>query len=71
MGILYDSVKNASLHQEMKRNMIIERLEALKVTQNQFKESIYTLDYEELKTLLVLSEMRQVDIDHPSHKWFR
>lgn len=71
MGILYDSVKNARLHQEMKRNMIIERLEALGVTQNEFQESIYKLDYEELKAILVIAEMRKVDIDHPSHKWFR
>lgn len=63
--------KNANLHHEMKRRMIIERLEVLGVSQNQYRELIYTLDYEELITILIIAEMRQVDIDHPDHKWFR
>jgi len=68
MGILYNSVMQK---QEMKRNFVIERLEKLGVTENQIGQSIHTLDYDELKTVLVLAEMRQVDIEHPDHKWFR
>ena len=71
MWILYDSVKKVDLHQEMKRNMVIERLQALGVTKNQIGQSIHDLEYDELKTVLVLAEMRQVDIEHPDHKWFR
>ena len=71
MGILYDAVKNANLHHELKRNMILDRLKALGVTQNQIGQSIHQLEYDELKTVLVLAEMRQVDIEHPDHKWFR
>jgi hypothetical protein len=71
MGILYDSMKKVDLHQQMKRSMILERLTNLGVTQNQIGQSIHELDYDELKTVLVLAEMRQVDIDHPDHKWFR
>ncbi|MED4206575.1 hypothetical protein [Neobacillus mesonae] len=70
MGILYDSMKKVKLHQELKRNMILERLEKLGVTKQDGK-SIYEMDYEEVKTVLVLAEMRQVDIEHPEHKWFR
>jgi hypothetical protein len=58
------------LHQEMKRKMVIERLEELGVKKHDGK-SIYKIDYEELKMVLVLAEMRKVDIDHPEHKWFR
>jgi hypothetical protein len=70
MGILYDSMKKVNLHQEMKRNMLIERLEKLGVKEHE-GNSIYELDYEDLKVVLVLSEMRKVDIEHPDHKWFR
>jgi hypothetical protein len=71
MGILFDSMKKVNLHQQMKHNMILERLTTLGVTKNQIGQSIHDLDYDELKTVLVLAEMRQVDIDHPDHKWFR
>ncbi|MCM3567871.1 hypothetical protein [Neobacillus mesonae] len=70
MGILYDSMKKVNLHQEMKRNMIIERLENLGAIKFDGK-SIYDMDYEELKMALVIAEMRQVDIEHPEHRWFR
>lgn len=70
MGVLYDSVNKVNLHQEMKRKMLIERLEKLSIKENQGK-SIYDLDYEDLKIVLVLAEMRKVDIEHPDHKWFR
>lgn len=68
MGVLYDSVK---LRENMKKEMVIERLVELGCTTNQAGTSIYELEYGELKTVLVLAEMRQVDIDHPNHKWFR
>lgn len=70
MGILYDSVNKVNLHPELKRNFVIERLEKLKVT-NHDGTSIYQMDYKQLLTVLVLAEMKQVDIDHPDHKWFR
>lgn len=58
------------LHQELKRNFVIERLEKLGVTTHDHK-SIYAMDYQELLPVLVLAEMRQVDIEHPEHRWFR
>lgn len=70
MGILLDSVKKANLHQEMKRNFVINRLKELDVNEYQ-GQSIFELDYDELKTVLVLAEMRKVDIEHPEHRWFR
>jgi hypothetical protein len=70
MGVLYDSMKKVQLHQEMKRNFVLDRLEKLGMTEHD-GQSIYTMDYKELLPVLVLAEMRQVDIDHPEHRWFR
>jgi hypothetical protein len=70
MGVLYESVKKANLHQEMKRNFVIKKLQELGVQEYQ-GISIYDLDYQELLPVLVLAEMRQVDIEHPNHRWFR
>jgi len=70
MGILYDYVKKVDLHQEMKRNMVIEKILELGVKEYQ-GISIYDLSYAELKSVWVLAEMRKVDIDHPDHVWFR
>jgi hypothetical protein len=58
------------LHQELKRNFVIDRLETLGMTEHD-GNPIYNMEYKELLSVLVLAEMRQVDIDHPSHKWFR
>jgi hypothetical protein len=68
MGVLFDSIK---LQKQMKRDMVLERLLELGVTTSQTGKSIHELSYDELKTLWVLAEMRQVDIDHPEHVWFR
>lgn len=56
--------------QELKRNFVIERLEKLGVTKHEGM-SIYEMDYRRLLSVLVLAEMRNVDIEHPNHKWFR
>jgi hypothetical protein len=68
MGILYNSVK---LQKQIKQEMVLERLLELGVTKSQTGKSVHDLQYSELKTLWVLAEMRQVDIDHPDHTWFR
>ena len=60
-----------NLHQEMKRNFVIERLQELGMTKTPAGKDIHGLDYDELKMVLVLAEMRKVDIEHPGHKWFR
>jgi hemerythrin superfamily protein len=67
MGILYNSVK---LKNNMKKEMVIERLQELGVKEHQGK-LVQDIEYKELLTVLVLAEMRQVDIEHPDHKWFR
>jgi hypothetical protein len=59
------------LQKQMKKDLVLERLLALGVTTSQTGKSVHELGYDELKTLWVLAEMRQVDIDHPDHKWFR
>jgi hypothetical protein len=50
--------------------MVLDRLLELGVKEHQGK-SIHEIEYKVLLTVLVLAEMRQVDIDHPDHKWFR
>ncbi|MDF2854206.1 MAG: hypothetical protein K0Q87_57 [Neobacillus sp.] len=55
----------------MKHEMVLDRLLELGITQNQTGTSVHELDYEELKMVWVLAEMKQVDVDHPDHKWFR
>jgi hemerythrin superfamily protein len=67
MGILYNSVK---LKNNMKKEMVLERLLELGVKEHEGK-SIHEIEYKVLLTVLVLAEMRQVDIEHPDHKWFR
>lgn len=71
MGILNDSVKKVQALKEKKKQLVIDRLVSLGVLQNQYGEPLGSLDYDELKYLLVLAEMKQVDIHHPEHKWFR
>jgi hypothetical protein len=67
LGLLYHAT---NLKQNMKREMVLERLQELGVKEHQGK-LIHDIEYKELLTVLVLAEMRQVDIDHPDHKWFR
>lgn len=68
MGILYTSVQ---LQKKMQRNMILERLQILGIANTQEGISIHDLDYDELKYELIIAEIRQVDIEHPEHRWFR
>jgi hypothetical protein len=68
MGVLYDSIK---LQKQMKKDMVLERLIELGIITSPTGKPVHELEYSELKTLWVLAEMRQVDIDHPDHKWFR
>lgn len=68
MGLLY---KATNMKKNMKQQMVLDRLHEIGVTHSQQGKPIQELEYDELKYELVLSEMRQVDIDHPDHKWFR
>lgn len=68
MGILYNSVQ---LQKNMKQEMVLDRLQELGVKVSQQGQSIHEVGYKELLFELVLAEMRQVDIDHPEHRWFR
>lgn len=67
MGLLLNATK---LKKQMKHDMVLERLQELGVKEHQGK-SIHEIEYKELLTVLLLAEMRQVDIEHPEHKWFR
>jgi hypothetical protein len=68
MGLLYNATK---LKKNMKHQMVLDRLIELGITQNQSGVSVHELDYDQLKMVWVLAEMKQVDIDCPSHRWFR
>ncbi|KQL17656.1 hypothetical protein [Cytobacillus solani] len=70
MGILYDFVKKVNVHQEMKRNIILEDLIALGIIESQQGISVYELDYDELKYELVMASFRQIDIQNDQNKWF-
>jgi hypothetical protein len=59
------------LQKQMKREFVLDRLYELGVTHSQHGQPIQELSYEDLKHHLVLAEMRQVDIEHPEHRWFR
>jgi hypothetical protein len=68
MGVLYNAVK---LKKQMKQQFVLERLLDLGVTHSQQGQPIQELSYKELQFELILVEMRQVDIEHPDHRWFR
>lgn len=68
MGVLFNTMK---LQKQMKYEFVLERFKELGITHTQQGKPIQELTYQELLTELVLAEMRQVDIDHPNHRWFR
>jgi hypothetical protein len=70
VGILYNSVKKADVIQGMKRNMILEDLEKMGITETQEGVSIYQLSYDDLKYELVMASYRRIDIDNDSNGWF-
>lgn len=55
----------------MKHQMVLDRLAELGISSNESGTSVHDLNYEELKVVWVLAEMKQVDVDHPEHRWFR
>jgi 3-deoxy-D-manno-octulosonate 8-phosphate phosphatase KdsC-like HAD superfamily phosphatase len=59
------------LQKQMKQQFVLDRLLELGVTHTHYGQPIKELTYKELLHELVLAEMRQVDIDHPEHVWFR
>lgn len=67
MGVLYHATK---LQKNMKREFVLERLQALGVTKSQTGKSIMDCDYDELKYELVLASFRDIDDNHDSGKWF-
>lgn len=67
MGILYDSVK---MQQELKQKFVLEKLLEIGITESQQGISVYELDYDELKSELVLASFRQIDIQNDQNKWF-
>jgi hypothetical protein len=67
LGILYDSVK---MQQELKHKFVLEKLLEIGITESQQGISVYELDYDELKSELVLASFRQIDIQNDHNKWF-
>jgi hypothetical protein len=64
MGILY------RVTMEMKRNHIIQELLSKGVKENQQGKSVYDMDYDELKSELVLQAFREIDVENDNNKWF-
>lgn len=64
MGILYDKVM------EQKRIFLIQELQKMNVTQSQEGRDLSDLSYDELKYEVVIASFRQIEIDHPNHKFF-
>ncbi|MFS0776235.1 hypothetical protein ABC255_09530 [Neobacillus sp. 3P2-tot-E-2] len=56
---------------ELNRQFFLDRLIELGVTETSYGKSVHDLDYEEMRQECILAEMRQVDIEHPEHRWFR
>jgi hypothetical protein len=59
----------SKLHQEMKRNIVLEALLELGV-QTVDGKSVYNLSYDDLKYELVLASYRQIDRQNEAGKWF-
>jgi hypothetical protein len=55
--------------QNMKRDMVLERLKELGVIQTQLGQSIYDIDYDSLLYELVLAELKNVDVESRK-QWF-
>jgi len=64
MGVLYDKVM------EQKRQFLIQELHKMNVTKSSEGKDLNDLSYVDLKQELVLASFRQIDIDHPDHKFF-
>lgn len=64
MGILY------LMSIEVKRQHIIKELLEKGVSESKQGKSIYDMDYEELKSELVLQAFREIDRECDSNKWF-
>lgn len=58
------------LHQEMKRNIVLNELLDKGIRKTQDGRDIHTADYEILKYELVLQAFRERDIETDDNKWF-
>lgn len=64
MGILYLASK-AVMQQHFIRELLAER-----ITENKEGKSVYDMDYEELKSEIVLNAFRKKDIENDQNRWF-
>ena len=60
----------ADLHQEMKRNIVLNELLDKGITKTQDGRDIHNADYETLKYELVLQAFREKDVEADENKWF-
>jgi hypothetical protein len=58
------------LHQELKRNFVLERLLELGIKKAQSGKNIHDCDYRELKSELAVASFRDIDAQSDSAKWF-
>ncbi|MGY3716768.1 hypothetical protein ACWE42_14715 [Sutcliffiella cohnii] len=59
-----------NLHQEMKRNIVLNELLDKGITKTQDGRDIHNVDYETLKYELVLQAFREKDVEADENKWF-
>lgn len=58
------------LQKNIKQKFVLERLLKLGVMESQTGQSVYELDYDELKYELVLASFRKIDSENAESKWF-
>jgi hypothetical protein len=58
------------LHQELKRNFVLERLLELGINKTQSGKNIHDCDYRDLKSELAVASFRDIDAQSDSAKWF-
>ncbi|UAL46824.1 hypothetical protein K7887_18455 [Sutcliffiella horikoshii] len=63
-------VDRVNLHQEMKRNFVLDQLRQKGVLVSQSGTELEMMSYQELKYELVLLAFREIDADKDDNKWF-
>lgn len=61
---------SVDLHQDMKRNFVLDKLLEQGITKSQQGQDIHLLSYEELKYELVLQSFREIDVAKDANRWF-
>lgn len=58
------------LHQELKRNFVLEKLLEAGVTKSRDGIDLHDCDYKQLKHEWVMFSVREIDVEKDENKWF-